>query len=66
MDDEFPDKIAYRMDEAARASGLSRSVLYLEMASGALPSLKACGRRLILRKDLEAFLEGHKSSAVRS
>ena len=65
MDNEFPDKIAYRIDEAVRATGLSRSSLYVLIASGALPALKAGGRRLILRSDLQTYFEGLKSAEVR-
>ncbi len=53
--DSYPDKIAFRIDEAVRASGLSRSSLYLLIASGEVPAIKAGGRRLILRTDLEAY-----------
>jgi excisionase family DNA binding protein len=65
MDNDFPDKIAFRIDEAVRATGLSRSSLYILIANGTLPALKAGGRRLILRSDLQAYLEGLKSAAVR-
>ena len=51
-----PDKIAYRVPEAALASGLGQSTLWEQMKAGHLRSIKACGRRLILKGDLEAFL----------
>ena len=51
------NKIAYRMDEAVRASGLGRTFLYERIASGELKSVKVGGRRLILRSDLVAFLQ---------
>ena len=60
--DSFGDKIAFRVDEAVRATGLSRSSIYLLLASGDLPALKAGGRRLILRSDLEAYFEKLKSA----
>ncbi|WKL55989.1 helix-turn-helix domain-containing protein [Asticcacaulis sp. ZE23SCel15] len=50
------DKIAYRIDEAVKASGLGRSFLYEKMAEGKLRSVKVGGRRLILRIDLLDFL----------
>lgn len=50
------DKIAYRIKEAAIAAGLGRSTLYEEIAAGRLKSVKAAGRRLILKADLEDFL----------
>lgn len=51
------NKIAYRIDEAVKASGLGRTFLYERMASGELKSVKIGGRRLIMRSDLVAFLE---------
>jgi excisionase family DNA binding protein len=56
-----PLKFAFRIDEAAKATGLGRSFLYERMASGELKSVKICGRRLILREDLIAFL--HQKTA---
>lgn len=49
-------KIAYRIDEAIKASGLGRTFLYERMASGELKSVKLGGRRLILHTDLVDFL----------
>jgi excisionase family DNA binding protein len=49
-------KLAYRIDEAVKASGLGRSFLYERMASGELPSVKIGGRRLILHQELVTFL----------
>ena len=51
------NKIAYRIDEAVKASGLGRTLLYERIASGELKSVKVGGRRLILRSDLVAFLK---------
>jgi excisionase family DNA binding protein len=50
----LPDKIALRVPEASQ--GLSRSKLYELIGERKLPSVKAGGRRLILRSDLEAYL----------
>lgn len=50
-------KLAYRIDEAVKASGLGRTFLYERIASGELKSVKIGGRRLIMRSDLVAFLE---------
>lgn len=55
--------LAYRVDDAARASGISRASLYEEIKAGRLKSLKACGRRLILAADLKAFLESAREAA---
>ncbi len=56
--------IAYRIDDAARVSGLSRTTLYELIGSGALPSVKAGGRRLILADDLRAFLTAQREDTV--
>ncbi|WP_298333227.1 helix-turn-helix domain-containing protein [Asticcacaulis sp.] len=53
-------KLAYRIDEAVKASGLGRSFLYERMADGSLKSIKIGGRRLILRDELVAFLKCEK------
>jgi excisionase family DNA binding protein len=55
--------MAYRIDDAARVSGISRSQLYVEMNAGRLKSVKAGGRRLIMADDLRAFLEAHRIEA---
>jgi excisionase family DNA binding protein len=50
-------KVAFTVKEAARASGLSRSLLYLAIGRGALRARK-CGRRtLVLARDLSAWIE---------
>lgn len=50
------NKIAYRIDEAVKASGLGRTFLYERIASGELKSVKIGGRRLIMHYDLIFFL----------
>lgn len=50
------EQLAYRVDDAARASGLSRSTLHELIGTGALPSVKIAGRRLILVDDLRQLL----------
>jgi Helix-turn-helix domain len=52
------EPMAYRINDAVRASGLSRSTLYVLIAEGTLPSRLISGRRLILRSDLEALVRG--------
>lgn len=54
IDDGY--KIALTLKEAARASGLSRSLLYLAIGRGALPARKCGARTLILDSDLRRFL----------
>ena len=53
-----PTKIAYRIDEAVKATGLGRTFLYERIASGELKSIKIGGRRLIMVDDLLLFLRG--------
>ncbi|MGK9064362.1 helix-turn-helix domain-containing protein [Stutzerimonas chloritidismutans] len=48
--------IAVGTDEAARASGTSRSAVYEAIARGDLVSFKAGKRRLILVEELRAWL----------
>lgn len=58
------NKLAYQMKEAASASGICKAKLYQEIKAGRLKSAKVCGRRLILRDDLEAFLRAPQSQAA--
>jgi excisionase family DNA binding protein len=56
-------KLAYRIDEAVKVSGLGRSFLYEQIAGGALKSFKVGGRRLIAHADLETFLDKARGTA---
>lgn len=56
--DTHGDKLAYRVDEAVKASGVGRTALYEAMAAGKLAYRKLGARTLILRADLERFLGG--------
>jgi excisionase family DNA binding protein len=49
-------KIAFTIKEAAHASGLSRSLLYLAIGRGELHARKCGARTLILDSDLRKFL----------
>jgi excisionase family DNA binding protein len=50
-------KLAYSVPEAARASGLSRSGLYVAIRAGELPIHKSGRRSIVLADDLRAYLE---------
>jgi excisionase family DNA binding protein len=50
------DKLGFSIKEAAQASGLSRSLLYLVIGEGQLRARKCRGRTIILREDLQRFL----------
>jgi excisionase family DNA binding protein len=56
-----PEKLAYRIDEAVKASGLGRTFLYERIASGELKSVKIGGRRLILKDDLLLFITAERA-----
>ncbi|MFM9938656.1 MAG: helix-turn-helix domain-containing protein [Hyphomicrobiaceae bacterium] len=60
---DFQPAIALRIDAAVKASGLSRSTLYEHIARGRLKAIRVGGRRLILRRDLQEFLEGFRGAA---
>jgi hypothetical protein len=49
-------KVAFTLKEAAHASGLSRSLLYVAIGRGALRARKCGARTLILDSDLRRFL----------
>jgi len=55
------DKLSYRMDEAAKAVGLSKATLYRLIDKGELKTLKVGSRTLIRREVLEAFLDRAES-----
>jgi hypothetical protein len=49
-------KLAFTMTEAARVSGLSRSLLYVEIGRGTLTARKCGARTVILKSELWRFL----------
>ena len=50
------ERLAYRVDEAAAITGLSRDLVYDQMRVGKLAYVKVGRRRIITRQHLEAFL----------
>lgn len=54
---------ALSVDEAYTYLGIGRAHLYRLMDSGEVPSLHIGRRRLVLRKDLDDFLERLKDAA---
>lgn len=52
----IPEKLSYTISEVCFATGLGRTSIYEAIASGALKSIRACGRRLVLKADLEVWL----------
>ncbi len=59
---QFPPRIAYVVEEAMFASGLSRRALFKAMEDGRLRSYFSAGRRRIFPEDLETFLKGERPS----
>jgi len=51
-------KVAFTLREAARASGISRSLLYVAIGRGTLRARKCGARTVILDSDLRRFLVG--------
>ena len=52
------EKLALSVAEAAQTVSLSRATLYKKIKSGEVRAVHAGGRTLILRVDLERFLQG--------
>lgn len=53
------DKLSYRINQAAEATGLGRTKLYELINSNQLPVVKLDGCTLVRHCDLEALLERH-------
>jgi excisionase family DNA binding protein len=58
------EKLGYTVPEACAVTGLSRSLLYKLMKGGEIPFRKVRSRTLLLRRDLEAFLENQPTGAA--
>lgn len=54
--DLLAERVAYSVAEAALITGLSSDLLYSQMRAGKLAYLKVGRRRIITRRNLEAFL----------
>jgi excisionase family DNA binding protein len=52
-----PWRLAYRVDEVAALTGLSRKTIYRRIADGTLVSTTALGRRLVEAKSVRALFE---------
>ena len=58
-----PAKISYSVEEAAEATGIGRSHLYIAIKTGELASLKLGKRRLLMREDILAWLKRQRTAA---
>ena len=54
-------QLSFSIEEVSAATGLGRTKIYEEIGAGALPAKKWGKRTLILKADLEAFLDGLES-----
>ena len=59
-----PDKLAYRVSEAAAAIGIGRSSLYELISEGKLKPVTIAGRRLVPRAELERLLSEAMAEAA--
>ena len=57
-------RLSYGINQAAEATSLGRSLLYLHIKAGNLKTFKIGSRTLIAAADLEAWLDGHKRLAA--
>ncbi len=62
MDVASTPRLAFRVEAAAQAAGLSRSLLYAAMVKGDLRSMKVGSARLILADDLSEWLKSHREA----
>lgn len=53
-----PNKIAYSIKEACRASSLGRTTLYGHIAAGRLRAVRVGGRTVIPAESLHALVQG--------
>jgi excisionase family DNA binding protein len=56
-------KLAFRIDEAVAATGISRAALYQDIAEGKLRARKRGASTLILAADLQSYLENFPEAA---
>jgi excisionase family DNA binding protein len=51
-----PEKLSYTLEEAARATGVSRTTIWRQIKAGKLQSFRYAGKTLIMADDLRAAL----------
>ncbi len=56
------DKLAFSVDEAAKAAGVGRTLTFQEIRDGNLIARKIGRRTIILREDLEAWLKSRPAA----
>jgi excisionase family DNA binding protein len=63
--EKFPPRETYTVADVSASTGVGRTKIYEEIATGRLISFKHCGRRLIRRRDLLAWLDASQRANVR-
>lgn len=58
-----PQKRGYRVPDAVEYTGFPRSAIYLAIQEGSLRSYKVGRARLMLREDLDTWLESQTTGA---
>ncbi len=51
------DVLAYTLDQSCRIAGVGKTSIYEAIANGELTARKRCRRTLIMRADLETWLQ---------
>ncbi len=60
------DTLAFSVEEAAKAAGLGRTLIFQEIRNGNLIARKIGRRTVILREDLERWLKSRPSARVQA
>ena len=63
IDGAAPAKLLFRVNEACSVLGLGRTSLYKEIAAGRLRVVRAAGRTLLARRDLDEYVETLRADA---
>lgn len=58
-----PDRLTHSIEQAARALGVGRSLVFTLLKEGQLKSIRVGKRRLILTTELQAFLDRQQQKA---
>ena len=59
----IPDRLTFSIEEAARALGVGRSLIFTLLKEGQLKSIRVGRRRLIPSGELQAFLDRQAQKA---
>ena len=60
VDDEILSKLAYRIPQLVKATGIGRSLVHEEIKAGRLRATKLRGLTLILHEDSMAWLRSYR------